>query len=93
LHGVAAKAFEVILHLEEFGFIIWALTSDVAALNTAFLRDKCDVKASNLIPLEHLQKFEMDGNFNVGFKNPLTDDVVILVISDPQHVIKTLVAH
>jgi hypothetical protein len=87
-HAVAAEAFEVILHLEEFGFIVRALTSDAAASNTAFLRDKCDVKASDLIPVEHLQKFELDGNFNVGFKNPLTDDVVVFVISDPPHVIK-----
>jgi hypothetical protein len=36
LHAVEEEAFEVILHLEEFGFIIWVLTSNAAASNTAF---------------------------------------------------------
>ena len=51
------------------------------------VQSKLDMRASEFIPADVLEKHGLDGNFNVAFKHS-TDDKSIFFISDPSHAIK-----
>jgi hypothetical protein len=78
---------EVIFGLEEFDFIVRVVTADACGANSCCLRDKCKIRAKNIISAELLQKFGLDGNFKMAFRHPTTLGLIFFV-SDPPHALK-----
>jgi hypothetical protein len=73
--------------LEENDLITRIITTDNAQANESCVRSKLDMKASEFIPADVLEKHGLDGDFNVAFKHP-TNDKSIFFVSDPPHALK-----
>ena len=86
-YNVSEQISEVLNGLHRHKFKVRGICADAAQAQESFSKAKANIEAKSFIPSSMLKKFDLDGEFNIAFKDRFSNEP-IMIVTDPPHVLK-----